>query len=36
MQIKEKDTDNELLNDSMVKKAQYTYKTNSDGAYQVY
>ena len=36
VQIKEKDTDNELLNDSMVKKAQYTYKTNSDGAYQVY
>ena len=36
VQLKEKDTDNELLCDDMVKKAQYTYKTNSDGAYQVY
>lgn len=36
VQLKEKDTDNELLSDDMVKKAQYTYKTNSDGAYQVY
>ena len=36
VQLKEKDTDNELLGDSMIKKAQYTYKTNSDGAYQVY
>ena len=36
VQLKEKDTDTELLSDSMVKKAQYTYKTNSDGAYQVY
>ena len=30
VQLKEKDTDTELLSDSMVKKAQYTYKTNSD------
>lgn len=36
VQLKEKDTDTELLSDSMVKKAQYTYKTSSDGAYQVY
>ena len=36
VQLKEKDTENELLSDDMVKKAQYTYKTNSDGAYQVY
>ena len=36
VQLKEKDTETELLEDSMVEKAQYTYKTNSDGAYQVY
>ena len=36
VQLKEEATDTELLSDSMVKKAQYTYKTNSDGAYQVY
>ena len=36
VQLKEKDTETELLGDSMVEKAQYTYKTNSDGAYQVY
>lgn len=36
VQIKEKDTDTELISDSMVKKAQYTYKTTTDGAYQVY
>ena len=36
VQLKEKDTENELLGDSMIEKAQYTYKTNSDGAYQIY
>ena len=36
VQIKEKDTDTELIDDSMVKKAQYTYNSNSDGEYQVY
>ncbi len=36
VQLKEKDTETELLGDSMVKKAQYTYKTNSSNAYQVY
>ena len=36
VQLKEKDTDTELLGDSMIKKAQYTYKTNSSGAYQIY
>ena len=36
VQLKEKDTDTELISDSMIKKAQYTYKTNSEGAYQVY
>lgn len=36
VQLKEKDTENELLGDSMIDKAQYTYKTNSDGAYQIY
>ena len=36
VQLKEKDTDNELLSDAMVKKAQYTYKTSSSGAYQIY
>lgn len=34
--MKEKDTENVLLNDSMIKKAQYTYTSNADGAYQVY
>ena len=34
--IKEKDTSTELLNEKMVKKAQYTYTSNTDGAYQVY
>lgn len=36
VQLKEKDTDVELLSDSMIKKAQYTYKTNSNGEYQIY
>ncbi len=36
VELKEKDTSTKLLNESMVKKVQYTYKTNTDGAYQVY
>ena len=36
VEMKEKDTENVLLNDSMIKKAQYTYTSNADGAYQVY
>ena len=36
IQLKEKDTDTELLGDSLIKKAQYTYKSNSNNAYQVY
>ncbi len=36
IEMKEKDTENVLLNDSMIKKAQYTYTSNADGAYQVY
>ena len=36
VEMKEKDTENILLNDSMIKKAQYTYTSNADGAYQVY
>lgn len=36
VQINEKDTDTELLNDSMVEKSLYTYTTNAEGAYQVY
>lgn len=36
VELKEKDSNTELLGDSMVKKAQYTYKTTSDGAYQIY
>lgn len=36
VQMKEKDTDTELLSDSMVKKAKYGYKTNSEGKYQIY
>lgn len=36
VQIKEKDVDTELISDAMIKKAQYTYKTSTDGAYQVY
>jgi len=34
--IKEKDTNTELLSDSMVQKAFYTYVANAEGAYQVY
>ena len=36
VQMKEKDTDTELLSDSMIKKAKYGYKTNSEGKYQIY
>lgn len=36
VEIKEKDTSTELLNEKMVKKAQYTYTSNVDGEYQVY
>ena len=36
VEIKEKDTSTELLNEKMVKKAQYTYTSNADGEYQVY
>ena len=36
VQIKEKDADTELLSDSMVKKALYTYTADVEGAYQVY
>lgn len=36
VQIKEKDTEAELLSDSMVKKATYTYTSNAEGKYQVY
>lgn len=35
VQIKDTDTDTELLSDSMVKKAVYTYTVSSQGAYQV-
>ncbi len=36
VKIVEKDTETELLNDSMVKKASYNYSMNSEGSYQVY
>lgn len=36
VQIKEKDTDTELLSDAMVKKVTYSYKADADGKYQVY
>ena len=36
VQIKEKDAETELLSDSMVKKATYTYTSDVEGAYQVY
>ena len=36
VEIKEKDTSTELLNEKMVIKAQYTYTSNADGEYQVY
>jgi len=36
VQINEKDTNTELLSDSMVEKAMYTYTANVEGQYQVY
>ena len=36
IQIKEKDTETELLGDSMIKKATYNYSPNVNGEYQVY
>lgn len=36
VQIKEKDTDTELLSVAMVKKVTYSYKADADGKYQVY
>ena len=36
VKIVEKDTETELINDSMAKKASYNYATNADGEYQVY
>ena len=36
VKVVEKDTETELINDSMVKKANYNYATNADGEYQVY
>ena len=36
VQIKEKDSGTELLSDSMVKKALYTYTTDAEGQYQVF
>lgn len=36
VQIKEKDSETEVLNDSMIEKAKYNYVGNADGKYQVY
>lgn len=36
VEITDKDTGAELVNDSMVKKASYNYTTDADGKYQVY
>ena len=36
VQIKEEDSENELLSDEMVKKTTYTYTANVEGEYQVY
>ena len=36
VKIVEQDTETELLDDSMVKKANYNYSTNAEGNYQVY
>lgn len=36
VKLLEQDTETELLNNSMVKKASYNYSTNSEGNYQVY
>ena len=36
VQIKEKDAETEIINDSMIKKAHYSYNSNMNGEYQVY
>ena len=36
IQINEKDSDTELLSDSMVKKAKYNYSADAEGKYQTY
>ena len=36
VKIVEQDTETELLDDSMIKKANYNYSTNAEGNYQVY
>ena len=36
IQVKEKDSETELLDDSMFKKAKYNYTGNAEGKYQVY
>ena len=36
VKIVEQDTETELLDDSMIKKASYNYSTNAEGNYQVY
>lgn len=36
VQMKEKDTDTELLSDAMIEKARYTYTSNVEGEYQAY
>ncbi len=36
VQLKEKDTETELLSDSMIKECVYSYYSNPEGAYQVY
>lgn len=36
VEMKEKDTETELLNDAMVKKAKYGYTVSTEGAYQIY
>lgn len=36
VQMKEKDADTELLSDSMIEKARYTYISNAEGEYQAY
>lgn len=36
VEMKEKDTETELLNDSMIKKASYGYTVSTDGEYQIY
>lgn len=36
VEMKEKDTETELLNDEMVKKAKYGYTVSAEGEYQIY